>query len=66
MTAPLRLACSACRLIVDTAARIEQHNIAASYNGERSYHCAVNVPARTVEAAKVRQGGAGHGRGGLQ
>ncbi len=58
--------CPLCKRWLDTAHAIEQHNIIAAYSGERSYDGARGVPARTVEAAKVRQGGSGHGRGGLQ
>ena len=40
----------------DVPRDLAERNIRAS-QGDRSYTLAVNVPARTVETAKVRQGG---------
>lgn len=38
------------------AAANAAYNLVCAKYGDRSYKLAVNVPARTVEAAKMRQG----------
>ena len=47
--------CAICA--ADGRSGLAANNIAASV-GERSYRCAVNVPARTVHAHRVPQGNA--------
>lgn len=42
--------------------RLEQANIWCATTGGRSYVCAVNVTARTVEAKRTAQGGSAKGR----
>lgn len=43
-------------MTAEQAAAIAAHNLICAKCGDRSYKLAVNVPARTKEAQKVRQG----------